>query len=32
VQRYGVREVEKLLQLPRSTLRALVGAGFVVPE
>jgi len=32
VQRYGVREVEKLLQLPRSTLRALVNAGFVTPE
>jgi tetratricopeptide (TPR) repeat protein len=26
-----VREVEKLLQLPRSTLRALVDAGFVTP-
>jgi tetratricopeptide (TPR) repeat protein len=31
VQQYGVREVEKLLQLPRSTLRALVKAGFVSP-
>jgi tetratricopeptide (TPR) repeat protein len=31
VHRYGVREVEKLLQLPRSTLRALVAAGFVSP-
>jgi tetratricopeptide (TPR) repeat protein len=31
VQQYGVREVEKLLQLPRSTIRALVGAGFVSP-
>ena len=32
MQHYGVREVEKLLQLPRSTVRALVGAGFVSPE
>ena len=31
MQQYGVREVEKLLQLPRSTLRALVKAGFVSP-
>lgn len=31
MQRYGVREVEKLLQLPRSTIRALVSAGFVSP-
>jgi tetratricopeptide (TPR) repeat protein len=31
VQQYGVREVEKLLRLPRSTIRALVGAGFVSP-
>jgi tetratricopeptide (TPR) repeat protein len=31
VQRYGVREVEKLLRLPRSTIRALVQAGFVSP-
>jgi tetratricopeptide (TPR) repeat protein len=31
VQQYGVREVEKLLQLPRSTIRALVAAGFVSP-
>jgi tetratricopeptide (TPR) repeat protein len=31
VQQYGVREVEKLLQLPRSTLRALIQAGFVAP-
>ena len=29
---YGVREVEKLLQLPRSTIRALIKAGFVTPE
>lgn len=28
---YGVREVEKLLGLPRSTIRALVDAGFVSP-
>lgn len=31
MQHYGVREVEKLLQLPRSTIRALVAAGFVSP-
>jgi tetratricopeptide (TPR) repeat protein len=31
VHQYGVREVEKLLQLPRSTLRALIQAGFVSP-
>lgn len=29
---YGVRDVEKLLHLSRSTLRALVAAGFVAPE
>lgn len=28
---YGVREVEKLLRLPRSTIRALIEAGFVSP-
>lgn len=28
---YGVKEVERLLQLPRSTIRALVKAGFVTP-
>jgi tetratricopeptide (TPR) repeat protein len=28
---YGVREVERLLQLPRSTIRALIQAGFVTP-
>jgi tetratricopeptide (TPR) repeat protein len=28
---YGVREVEKLLHLPRSTIRALIDAGFVSP-
>jgi tetratricopeptide (TPR) repeat protein len=31
VHAYGVREVEKLLGLPRSTIRALIGAGFVTP-
>ena len=30
-QYYGVRDVEKLLRLPRRTLRALVAAGFVTP-
>jgi tetratricopeptide (TPR) repeat protein len=29
---YGVRDVEKLLRMPRSTIRALVGAGFVTPS
>ncbi|HEX7971774.1 MAG TPA: tetratricopeptide repeat protein [Thiobacillus sp.] len=29
---YGVRTVEKLLNLPRSTIRSLVQAGFVTPE
>jgi tetratricopeptide (TPR) repeat protein len=28
---YGVRDVEKLLSLPRSTIRALIAAGFVSP-
>lgn len=28
---YGVREVERLLRLPRSTIRALTEAGFVTP-
>ena len=28
---YGVRDVEKLLGLPRSTIRALISAGFVTP-
>jgi len=32
VHPYGVREVEKLLRLPRSTIRALVDAGFVAPS
>jgi tetratricopeptide (TPR) repeat protein len=31
VHQYGVREVEKLLRLPRSTIRALIEAGFVSP-
>ena len=31
MERYGVRDVEKLLHLPRSTVRALVEAGFVSP-
>ena len=31
MHQYGVREVEKLLQLPRSTIRALIHAGFVSP-
>jgi predicted Zn-dependent protease len=31
MHQYGVRDVEKLLRLPRSTIRALVGAGFVTP-
>ena len=28
---YGVRDVEKLLRLPRSTIRSLIAAGFVAP-
>ena len=32
MQSYGVREVQKLLHLPRSTIRMLVGAGFVSPS
>lgn len=28
---YGVREVERLIGLPRTTLRTLIDAGFVVP-
>jgi tetratricopeptide (TPR) repeat protein len=32
VHPYGVREVQKLLHLPRSTIRMLVEAGFVSPE
>ena len=31
MHQYGVREVERLLRLPRSTIRALVDAGFVSP-
>jgi tetratricopeptide (TPR) repeat protein len=31
MQEFGVREVEKLLRLPRSTIRALIEAGFVSP-
>ena len=30
-QHYGVRDVERLLRLPRSTIRALIAAGFVSP-
>src|ERR1700733_13755188 len=32
MNQYGVRDVEKLLRLPRSTIRSLIGAGFVTPE
>jgi tetratricopeptide (TPR) repeat protein len=32
MQQYGLRDVEKLLRLPRSTIRALVDAGFVSPS
>jgi tetratricopeptide (TPR) repeat protein len=31
MHQYGVRDVEKLLRLPRTTIRALVEAGFVSP-
>ena len=31
MHQYGVRDVEKLLRLPRSTVRSLVQAGFVTP-
>src|SRR6185503_7583671 len=31
MHQYGVRDVEKLLRLPRSTIRALIQAGFVSP-
>jgi tetratricopeptide (TPR) repeat protein len=31
VHQFGVRDVQKLLHLPRSTIRTLVGAGFVSP-
>jgi len=29
---YGVADVERLLRLPRATIRAFVAAGFVTPE
>jgi tetratricopeptide (TPR) repeat protein len=32
VQRFGVREVEKLLRLPRRTIHGLIKAGFVSPS
>jgi tetratricopeptide (TPR) repeat protein len=32
MHRYGVREVERLLRLPRNTIRALIAAGMVTPE
>jgi tetratricopeptide (TPR) repeat protein len=32
MHQYGVRDVERLLGLPRSTLRAMVAAGFVEPD
>ena len=32
MQRYGVREVEKLLRLPRRTIHGLIKAGFVTPS
>jgi tetratricopeptide (TPR) repeat protein len=32
LHRYGVRDIERLLGVPRSTIRALVEAGFVRPE
>ena len=32
MQQFGVREVEKLLRLPRRTIHGLVKAGFVSPE
>src|SRR5262249_22487445 len=31
MHRYGVRDVEKLLRLPRSTIRTFIEAGFVSP-
>jgi tetratricopeptide (TPR) repeat protein len=31
MQRYGVSDVERMLRLPRSTIRALASAGFVTP-
>jgi tetratricopeptide (TPR) repeat protein len=32
MRRYGVRDVEKLLRLPRSTIRTFIEAGFVSPS
>jgi tetratricopeptide (TPR) repeat protein len=32
MHQYGVRDVEKLLRLPRSTIRSLIAAGFVSPS
>jgi tetratricopeptide (TPR) repeat protein len=32
MNQYGVRDVEKLLHLPRATIRALIDAGFVSPS
>jgi tetratricopeptide (TPR) repeat protein len=32
MHQYGIRDVERLLRLPRSTIRALIAAGFVAPE
>jgi tetratricopeptide (TPR) repeat protein len=32
MHQYGTREIEKLLRLPRSTIRAFVEAGFVTPS
>src|SRR5262249_59655393 len=32
MEQCGVRDVEKLLGLPRSTIRALIAAGFVSPS
>ena len=31
MHQYGVRDVEKLLRLPRSAIRSLIAAGFVSP-
>lgn len=31
MRHYGVRDVEKMLRLPRSTIRAMASAGFVTP-
>jgi len=31
VHTYGVRDVEKLLRLPRGTIRSLIASGFVTP-